>query len=56
MPPVFSKKKATAILATVLLLDQLEEERIEKKEVVQKLVFKEKFVFSCEITTTITRK
>jgi hypothetical protein len=30
MPPVFSKKKAAAILATVLLLDDLEE-RINKK-------------------------
>jgi hypothetical protein len=57
MPPVFSKKKAIAILATVLLLDDLEEERRKKKkEVVQELVFKEKFVFSYKITTTITRK
>jgi cell division protein ZapA (FtsZ GTPase activity inhibitor) len=31
MPPVFSKKEAAAILATVLLLDDLEEERIKKK-------------------------
>jgi hypothetical protein len=31
MRPVFSKKKAAAVLATVLLLDDLEEERIKKK-------------------------
>jgi hypothetical protein len=40
MPPVFSKKKAAAILATVQLLDRLEEERIKKKELVEELVFK----------------
>jgi hypothetical protein len=56
MQSVFSKKKAAAILATVLSLDDIEEENKEKKEVVQELVFKEKFVFSYEITTTITRK
>jgi hypothetical protein len=31
MPLVFSKKKAAAVLATVLLLHDLEEERIKKK-------------------------
>jgi hypothetical protein len=31
MPPVLLKIKAAAILATVLLLDDLEEERIKKK-------------------------
>jgi hypothetical protein len=46
MPPVFSKTKAAVVLATMLLFDDLEEERIKKKRKWCKNCFLKKNLYS----------